>query len=86
MLIKDLEMSKELGGNELAAVRGGDNFAQQIGSSQLVDGKVAFASPVIQANPQTITQSDDDTKVDTASLNNVGGVMKSYLKQSGYGY
>jgi hypothetical protein len=81
MLIKDLEMTKELAGAEMSAVRGGDNFAVQKGSAQLVDGKVLFASPVIQANPQTITQSDNDTNVDLASISNVGGILKSALKQ-----
>jgi hypothetical protein len=81
MMIKDLEMTKELAAEERAAVRGGDNFAKQVGSTQLVGGKVLFASPVIQANPQTITQNDNDTNVDVANISNVGGILKSALKQ-----
>jgi hypothetical protein len=81
MLIKDLEMTKELSGAERSAVRGGGNFAAQIGSAQLVGGAVLFASPVVQANPQTITQNDNDTNVDVAAISNVGGFLASALFQ-----
>jgi hypothetical protein len=83
MLIKDLEMTKELSGAELSAVRGGGNFAAQIGSTQAVGGagSILFASPVVQANPQTITQNDNDTNVDVATITNVGGILASLLAQ-----
>jgi hypothetical protein len=67
MMIKDLEMTKELSREERAAVRGGSNFALLVGPSQAAqNGGFSFASPVVQVAPQTVTQTD--TTVDIASV------------------
>jgi hypothetical protein len=67
MMIKDLEMTKELNAEERAAVRGGSNFALLFGPQQSAQGGgFSFASPVIQVAPQTVTQTD--TTVDIASV------------------
>jgi hypothetical protein len=68
MMIKDLEMTKELNAEERAAVRGGSNFALLFGPQQSAQNGAgfSFASPVIQVAPQTVTQTD--TTVDIASV------------------
>jgi len=75
MFIKDLEISKELSGKELSAVRGGGiQSANQFGSLQLVGGSlVSIGSPNVQANPQTLTQTMTDVNVATVVASaNVG--------------
>jgi len=68
MMIKDLDMNKELSREERAAVRGGSNLALLFGPVQSAQngGGFSFASPVIQVAPQTVTQTD--TTVDIASV------------------
>lgn len=59
MMIKDLEISKELTAGELSAVRGGDasTAGQQFGSGQAVGaGLISIGSPAIQVNPQIMPQ------------------------------
>ena len=67
MFIKDLEISKELSGKELSAVRGGGiQSANQFGSVQFVGGGLlSIGSPNVQANPQTLTQTMTDVNVAT---------------------
>jgi hypothetical protein len=74
MLIKDLEVSKELCREELAAVRGGS--ITQVGSAQSVianNGGFNLGSPVTtsQVNPQTA----NETVVTLASVANSQGVL-----------
>lgn len=67
MEIKDLAVSKELGAEELAEVRGGSNAALLFGPAQVAgNGGFNFASPNIQVAPQTVVQTD--TLVDIASV------------------
>jgi hypothetical protein len=55
MIIKDLEMTKELTGKALSAVRGGSNFAFVGG--QLVAGG-GILSPTTALNAPSVAQSD----------------------------
>jgi hypothetical protein len=67
LMIKDLEMTKELSAAERAAVHGGSNLASLVGSAQLVGpSDVSIGSPNIQINPQIVTQTD--TTVDLATV------------------
>ena len=68
LLVKDLEMTKALSREDLAAVRGGSNLALLLGPVQSGQngGGFSFASPVIQVAPQTVVQTD--TTVDIASI------------------
>ncbi len=77
--IKDLNAAKDLCSEELAAVRGGSNFAILAGASQNAQngGGFNFASPAVQVAPQTVTQSD--TTVDIVS---VIGSMNTLVAQS----
>jgi len=71
MILKDLEISKELSHEERAAVRGGTQIGVNIGGSQSVAGGFLFASPVTQVQgPQSNTNTRTDTKVDVATLAN----------------
>jgi hypothetical protein len=91
MLIKDLEMSKELSGKELAAVRGGVNLAviggpvQQANQAQLAGGFSVVGPIAISAPSQTFvpTVSQTDTAVDlnSANLTNILGAMNTALFQ-----
>ncbi len=68
LIIKDLEMTKALSREDLAAVRGGSNLALLFGPTQNAQngGGFSFASPVIQVAPQTVVLTE--TVVDMASV------------------
>jgi hypothetical protein len=91
MLIKDLEMTKELSGKDLAAVRGGANFAiiggpvQQANLTQAsagfsLVGPLAVSAPT-QAFVPTVNQTDTDVDINSVSLTNVLGQMNTALFQ-----
>jgi hypothetical protein len=91
MLIKDLEMTKELSGKDLVAVRGGANFAviggpvQQANLTQAsagfsLVGPLAVSAPT-QAFVPTVNQTDTDVDINSASLTNVLGQMNTALFQ-----
>lgn len=78
MMIKDLEVSKELSRNELAAVRGGFNFGVQ--GSQYVGqtGLLNFASPVTAVYVPTMPQIDTSVNINLANmLGSIGAVGQS---------
>jgi hypothetical protein len=92
MLIKDLEMTKELSGKDLAAVRGGLNFAaiggpvQQANQAQVSGGGFSLVGPIAISAPTqvfvpTITQTDTDVDLNLASLTNVLGLQNTGLLQ-----
>ena len=67
MMIKDLEMSKELDRDALSAVRGGYNIAVQGGqhAPQSIGGGLSFFSPTTAVNAPVnnpiAVQNDNDT-------------------------
>jgi len=64
LMIKDLEMTKELSREERAAVRGGSNAAVLFGAVQSAqNGGFSFASPVSQVAPQTVAQNDTTVQI-----------------------
>jgi hypothetical protein len=92
MLIKDLEMTKELSGKELAAVHGGANFAviggpvQQANQAQAAGGFSLVGPIAINAPTQvfvpTVTQTDTDVDLNLVNLTNILGVMNTGLLQA----
>ncbi|MFM9886495.1 MAG: hypothetical protein ACKVQT_26000 [Burkholderiales bacterium] len=66
LLIKDLEMTKALGREELAAVYGGSNNIMAFGPGMNVAGGFLFGSPITQVAPQIVVSAD--TTVDIASV------------------
>jgi hypothetical protein len=68
MIIRDLEVSKELSRHELAAVRGGVNLGYQGGQSVGQFGLLNFASPVIAVNVPTLVQPNTDVNINLANL------------------
>jgi hypothetical protein len=92
MLIKDLEMTKELSGKDLAAVRGGANFAliggpvQQANQAQVSGGGFSLVGPIAVSAPTqvfvpTINQTETNVDLNLANLTNVLGVMSTGLAQ-----
>jgi hypothetical protein len=92
MLIKDLEMTKELSGKDLAAVRGGANFAliggpvQQANQAQVSGGGFSLVGPIAVSAPSqvfvpTVTQTDTDVEINSAALTNVLGQQNTALFQ-----
>lgn len=64
VMIKDLEMTKELNRAERAAVRGGSNLAILVGGVQNAqNGGFSFASPVSQTAPQTVSQNETNVQI-----------------------
>ena len=72
--IKDLAASKQLGTNEMSAVRGGSNYNAL---NQNVAFSGGFASPAIVVAP--VTQVDATSKTDNALLQNFGGIQLAKL-------
>ena len=72
--IKDLAASKQLGANEMSAVRGGSNYNAL---NQNVAFSGGFASPAIVVAP--VTQVDATSKTDNALLQNFGGIQLAKL-------
>jgi hypothetical protein len=58
LTIKDLEMSKELNREDLAAVRGGSNFGYQGGQVVAGGSLLSLGSPVTAVNAPSMTQTD----------------------------
>jgi hypothetical protein len=58
LMIKDLEISKDLTGEELSTVRGGFNFGAQGGQAVGAGGLLSIGSPVIAVNVPSLTQLD----------------------------
>ncbi|MGH9719040.1 MAG: hypothetical protein ACRD8O_02420 [Bryobacteraceae bacterium] len=75
MMIKDLEISKELSGKDLAAVRGGFTMnASQFGYNEAVQGGgVIIGSPVFAS--YTGTQNQTGAQAQIASLVNSLGLV-----------
>jgi hypothetical protein len=64
VMIKDLEMTKELSREERAAVRGGSNLAILVGPAQIAqNGGFSFASPVSQVAPQNVSQNETNVQL-----------------------
>jgi hypothetical protein len=72
MLIKDLEITKELSHEERAAVRGGYNqIGLNVGGSQSVGAGFLFGSPVTMVQgPQINANTSTNTDVNVASIAN----------------
>jgi hypothetical protein len=58
LTIKDLEMSKELNADDLAAVRGGSNFGFQGGQYVAGGSLLSLGSPVTAVNAPSMKQTD----------------------------
>jgi hypothetical protein len=58
LTIKDLEMSKELNAEDLAAVRGGSNYGYQGGQFVAGGSLLSLGSPVVAVNAPNMTQKD----------------------------
>jgi hypothetical protein len=58
LTIKDLEMNKDLTGEELSAVQGGFNFGAQGGQTVGAASLLSIGSPVIAVNVPSLTQLD----------------------------
>ena len=70
MIIKDLEVSKELCRKELAAVRGGFNIGIQGGQFVSQAGLLNFASPVTATNAPSLPQNYTDVGINSAVIAN----------------
>jgi hypothetical protein len=71
MIVRDLEISKELSHEERAAVRGGSQIGVNVGGSQSVGAGFLFGSPVTMSQgPQVNANTSTETKVDVASILN----------------
>jgi hypothetical protein len=69
MMIKDLEVSKELSRKELATVRGGaDNLGVAGGATAFQSGLLLLGSPQIVTNLPTIVQPNIDIDLNLAQL------------------
>lgn len=82
--IKDLEISKELSGKELASVRGGFNFSSNGGQViQAAGGGIASPLTVVGSYaPTTVQGGDTTTKVDLSTMTNVLGQFLGQNVQS----
>ena len=72
LMIKDLEISKELTRDDLSAVRGGSNFGFQGGQTVSGGSVISIGSPVTAVNAPSMTQIDfhntNTTKVNVADV------------------
>lgn len=68
MMIRDLEVSKELSRKDLAAVRGGFNFGYQGGPVASQAGLLNFASPQTVVNVPTMPQIYTDVDINLANI------------------
>jgi hypothetical protein len=66
MIIKDLEISKELSRKELSGVRGGVAIASA-GGQLIQQNGGSFFSPIVATNAPTATANDNDTYVSLKS-------------------
>ena len=90
MMIKDLEMSKDLDRDALSTVRGGHNSIQQAGIADASvtnhSGGFSFGSPTVITNApasvQSATLNDNDLDLDIATKTaNVVGSFGSLIWQ-----
>lgn len=74
LMIKDLEISKDLTGEELAAVRGGFTFGAQGGQTVGAASLLSIGSPVIAVNVPSLTAIDIHpvTNIDLNLANIIG--------------
>ncbi len=78
MMIKDLEVSKELSRKELAAVRGGVNIGIQGGQFVSQAGLLNLGSPVTALNAPTMSQPNTDVEINSAVIaNSLAAVFQS---------
>jgi hypothetical protein len=75
LMIKDLAASKELGSDEMSAVRGGSNY--NIGNLNVAHGGGA-ASPAAVIAP--VTQVDVTSNTTSNLLENFGGKQFAFIK------
>jgi hypothetical protein len=79
LMIKDLEISKELTRDDLSAVRGGSNFGFQGGQTVAGGSLLSIGSPVTAVNAPSMTQVDfhpfTSTDVNVASVANSLGTL-----------
>jgi hypothetical protein len=72
LMIKDLEMNKELTREDLSAVRGGSNFGFQGGQTVTTGSVLSIGSPVVAVNAPSLTQTDihpvTNTELNLASV------------------
>ena len=76
MLIKDLEISKELSRKELAGVRGGFAIATAGGQAVQQNGG-SVLSPIFAQNNATATANDNDVYLRLVSVNKSSSVVGS---------
>ena len=82
MMIKDLEISKELSRDDLSAVRGGSNFGFQGGQSVSGGSLLSIGSPVTAVNAPSMNQIDfhptttTDVNVATVTASALTGVLQ----------
>ena len=84
LTIKDLEVSKELSGKELAAVRGGLNISS-VGSQYQTNVSGGFLSGInnVGVYAPTVTQGGDTSfKYDSSTITNVLGQLQAATVQS----
>lgn len=75
LMIKDLAVTKQLGADEMSAVRGGSNY--NVGNHNLAYSG-GFASPAIVVAP--VTQVDATSSVRSDLLQNLGGLQIAALR------
>ena len=75
LMIKDLEISKELSGQELSAVRGG-SVTQNVGGAAIVNGgsNLFSTNTAVAANSVTGIDFHPTTDTDVRVLNAVGSL------------
>jgi hypothetical protein len=74
LMIKDLAAAKQLGSDEMSAVRGGSNY--NVGNVNYAKGS-GFASPAIVVAP--VTQVDATSHTRNTVLQNFGGLQGAFL-------
>ena len=74
LMIKDLAVTKQLGADEMSAVRGGSNY--NIGNHNVAYSS-GFASPAFVVAP--VTQVDATSHTTNNLLQNFGGVQGAVL-------
>jgi hypothetical protein len=82
LMIKDLEISKELTRDDLSAVRGGSNFGYQGGQTVAGGSLLSIGSPVTAVNAPSMTQIDYHpvTRTDVNVANVVGSAFTGVLQ------
>ena len=75
LMIKDLAVTKQLGAEEMSAVRGGSNYNVHNVNYAKSGG---FASPAIVVAP--VTQVDASSSVRSDLLQNLGGLQIAALR------